>query len=163
MKVAEKNLKHHWDFWLEKPPINPAAKTIYDGSPKLDEEIIDSRSNLKDTEKLLSHKFTLDDYVQLNEQREPLATWAPTPKKADHPTNYFVPNFGLDHDMIETKSSAQKAEKGLGHNWIIPEKPAKPHPMNYFVPNFGQDEDIKSSISNLNKAEGKLGKWNFSG
>ena len=31
-------------------------------------------------------------------KREPLLTWAPT-EPATHPINYFVPNFGLDHDI----------------------------------------------------------------
>ena len=66
LKIAEGIVGHHWDFKLLKPPLNPAVKTIYDGSPKLDEDIIDSRKNLKDTEAKLSHKFVLDsDDVQL--------------------------------------------------------------------------------------------------
>jgi len=34
-------------------------------------------------------------------EREPLLTWAPTPPKT-HPMDYFVPNFGIDHDIAAT-------------------------------------------------------------
>lgn len=31
-------------------------------------------------------------------QREPLLTWK-AKDPASHPVNYFVPNFGMDHDI----------------------------------------------------------------
>jgi len=33
--------------------------------------------------------------------REPLLTWAPTAPKT-HPMDYFVPNFGVDHEIAAT-------------------------------------------------------------
>ena len=32
--------------------------------------------------------------LKQTQTREPLLTWAPTPKKGAYPVNYFVPNFG---------------------------------------------------------------------
>merc|ERR1712159_627689 len=64
-------------------------------------------------------------------QREPLLTWAPTPPKASHPTDYFVPHFGEDADMLGSRGSIAAAEKQLGHFWTIPPTPDGP-PMDYF-------------------------------
>ena len=75
--------------------------------------------------------------------------------------NYFVPNFGLDHDILASKANAEEAEKSRNHKWVIPEKKPKGPPVNYFVPNFGQDEEIKASLSNLSATEAKYGKWNL--
>jgi hypothetical protein len=60
LKVAEGIVGKKWDFKLQKPPVNPAKKTIYDGAPKLDGDIVDSRTNLKSTETKMSHKLVLD-------------------------------------------------------------------------------------------------------
>jgi len=38
------------------------------------------------------------------------ATWV----KPDWNVNYFVPNFGVDRDIITTQNNAAKAEKKLG-------------------------------------------------
>jgi len=43
-------------------------------------------------------------------------TWAPTPPKS-HPVNYFVPQFGEDHDITSTKKHESQAAASLGHTW----------------------------------------------
>ena len=98
--------------------------------------------------------------VNIDRRREPLLTWSPTPKKSGHPVDYFVPHFGEDHDIIETKKSWATEEKKQGHFWAIA-PPADDPPRNYFVPHFGTDEDIKSSLKNLNDQEAKHRKWNL--
>jgi len=57
LKIAEKIRGHHWDFILEKPPLNPAKKTLYDYSPKLDNDIVDSQNNLEGAEDRLNHDY----------------------------------------------------------------------------------------------------------
>ena len=98
--------------------------------------------------------------VQIERRREPLLTWAPTVKKSGHPVDYFVPHFGEDHDIRETKKSYQKEEARQGHFWAIT-PPADDPPRNYFVPHFGVDQDIKDSVKNLNDQEAKHGSWNL--
>ena len=49
--------------------------------------------------------------IEKSSRREPLLTWAPTPKKADHDMNYFVPHFGEDQDVKLTKKSWSDEEK----------------------------------------------------
>jgi hypothetical protein len=34
-----------------------------------------------------------------------------------HPMNYFVPNFGADHDINHNHASLDWAEKSLNHVW----------------------------------------------
>ena len=92
--------------------------------------------------------------------REPLLTWAPTPPKSDHPTNYFVPHFGEDYDIKSTKKHISDAEARYGHI-LDTSPPPKDPPRNYFVPHFGVDADIKASLKNLNDQEKKLGAWNY--
>merc|ERR1719272_1702960 len=106
-----------------------------------------------------------------------------------HPKDYVVPNFGVDHDIISTKSNLKNAEGKLGA-WVIPKALAQAqsipacnsadfpkclkaetaapwklqadqdkHPKDYVVPNFGVDRDIITTKSNLKNAEGKLGAW----
>ena len=36
-----------------------------------------------------------------------------------HDKDYFVPNFGVDHDVITTQNNLKNAEKSLNHNWNL--------------------------------------------
>lgn len=76
--------------------------------------------------------------------------------------NYFVPNFGKDHDIKRTHESLEWAEKDLKHKWVFkgyPDK-KKDHPKDYPVPNFGVDEDIAWTQKNIEDASKNLGhKW----
>lgn len=73
--------------------------------------------------------------------------------------NYFVPNFGEDSDVKNTKTHLAAAEAALGHqmqaSFAQPEGPK----MNYFVPSYGVDHDIKDSLADTTWAESRLGEW----
>jgi len=139
LKIAEGIVGKKWDFKLKKPPVNPAKKTIYDGAPKLDKDIIDSRTNLKDTETKLSHKLVLDtDDVQLQStvESDPICSSAGCVqylhkhKKLPYPINYPVPNFGVDRDIVDNGVDLKVAEGIVGHHWDFellkpPVNPAK--------------------------------------
>jgi hypothetical protein len=86
--------------------------------------------------------------------------------------DYFVPNFGVDHDILDThhnlagSAAACKAGQPCGQPWVVaaqtrarsdpicnssgctqylhPE-PADSHPVDYPVPDFGLDHDIVST------------------
>ena len=86
--------------------------------------------------------------------------WYKTSPKApevgfDH--DYFVPNFGEDHDIKFTKQHTAAAEARLGHVMQASFKKPAPPPQDYFVPNFGEDSDIKSTKAHLDAAEKRLG------
>ena len=98
--------------------------------------------------------------------REPLLTWKSSKLNKGYPEDYFVPNFGVDHEIKVSHANLQQAEKQLKRKWIV--TPAsikaakKTHPMNYFVPNFGVDSDILQTQQHMKDAE-KLHKnpnWN---
>lgn len=83
-------------------------------------------------------------------------TWAPTPP-ATHPINYFVPDFGVDEDVVRTQSNLAGTEGILDHKLVIPEvKPADPP---HFPPNLGLNEDMVSSLQNLKNQEAAYGEW----
>lgn len=49
-------------------------------------------------------------------------TAAPQKLQADmdkHPKDYFVPNFGMDHDIVASESNLKNAEKSLKHSWKL--------------------------------------------
>jgi len=88
----------------------------------------------------------------------------PTWEKPDWDVNYFVPNFGSDQDMIDTKRDIKVSEKMYGKQFTASWDDTKEkdnyaaNPRNYFVPDFGQDEDIKNVQSVIQKSENALGK-----
>ena len=88
----------------------------------------------------------------VNLEREPLLTWAPTPKKSGYPKDYFVPHFGEDYEITSTKKNIRDAEARFGHI-LDTSPPPKDPPRNYFVPHFGFEQEIVDSVANLNSAE----------
>jgi hypothetical protein len=74
--TAEKKLGHQWD-----PKIDPDTEKYILPSPQIEFVLPQTEADIK---------------------REPLLTYSPTIADPPFKMNYFVPNFGLDHDMIET-------------------------------------------------------------
>ena len=109
----------------------------------------------------------LDAEVEM--EREPLLSKKASPllvhqnPKLDHDIDYFVPNFGPDHDIAATQKNIASSEKRLKKkmNASFDANKNDVNPRGYFVPNFGLDGDILSSLSNLKKTEKKFGKWNL--
>ena len=69
---------------------------------------------------------------QINMEREPLLTWKAT-EPASHPVDYFVPNFGVDHEIVATQNHEKLVSKALGAwnpkqdkdgKWIVPTEDA---------------------------------------
>ena len=103
-------------------------------------------------------------------QREPLlsnedffVTAAPVPKpqRESWPKNFFVPNFGVDKDVVATQKHISDQEIKQKHILDVERMNLKSgHPVDYTVPDFGLDSDIKSTQKNLADTEKILGKWN---
>lgn len=72
------------------------------------------------------------------------------------PRDYFVPNFGADHDISMTGLNLAESEEQHGHK-LVAEEPAKEIPRNYFIPNFGKDKEIIATQKHIVDAEKKLG------
>merc|ERR1719375_767250 len=134
IKDAETALGHILD--VSGPP-DPPPRNYFVPHFGIDNDIVDSVNNLHAQEAKFGTWHIPMDAVQLDSkiEREPLLSWAPTPKEGAYPKDYFVPHFGEDHDIASTKSHEAKAAASLGHVWTPP--------RDYFVPHFGEDTDIK--------------------
>ena len=64
LKVAEKDRGHNCNFTFAKPPVNPAAATMYNYAPDLDADMKHSIKHLSDAEDSLNHTWEIED-VQL--------------------------------------------------------------------------------------------------
>lgn len=72
--------------------------------------------------------------------------------------NYFVPNFGVDKEMLANQQHLEDAEKKYG-KWDL--KKSEEVKRDYTVPNFGMDQDIADSIESEKSTSGLLGvAWN---
>jgi len=100
-----------------------------------------------------------------------------------HEKDYFIPNFGVDRDIIDTQSNFKNAFKAARGKKALVQRKSIPacnsatfpgclkaetaadqklqadmdkHDKDYFIPNFGVDQDIKDTLRNFHKAGGKL-------
>jgi hypothetical protein len=89
--------------------------------------------------------------------RDPLLGWEPTIRNVKYPRDYFVPHFGEDHEISNTKENLNLAEDMLKHKWTIDGKPAPPPPRDYPVPNFGRDRDIVDTLASVHGEEARQG------
>ena len=76
----------------------------------------------------------------------------PTWDTPDYPTNYYVPNFGVDHNILTTMNSLKIAERGakksLKANFAQNEKP-----KDMRVIDLGQDVEITNSLAAISESE----------
>ena len=77
--------------------------------------------------------------------------------KMPYDINYPVPNFGVDHDIKNTETDIELAEKQLKHKWNPKMKADKEDPKDYPVPNLGVDEDILGVAQSLRASQAQLG------
>ena len=89
--------------------------------------------------------------------RTPWYKTSPSAPATDFPHNYFVPDFGVDHDIKFTKEHTAAAEARLGHVMQASFKKPAPPPQDYFVPNFGKDVDMINSENSIASSEATLG------
>merc|ERR1719454_2632582 len=76
-----------------------------------------------------------------------------------HPVDYFVPDFGVDTDIINVTDAISQSEKTLKKqlhaDWKATKNPV--NPRDYFVPDFGIDHDIEHVQHSIEISEKKLG------
>jgi len=58
---AEKSTGHNWKFTFAKPPVNEAAKTMYNFAPELDSDVRHTIKHTSDAEDSLNHNWKFDD------------------------------------------------------------------------------------------------------
>ena len=76
----------------------------------------------------------------------------PTWDTPDHPVNYYVPNFGVDHNILTTMNSLKIAERGakkeLKANFAQMEKP-----KDMRIVDLGKDEDVMNAALSIKESE----------
>ena len=111
-----------------------------------------------------SYNYKAAQMVQLDAESDPICNSAGCPepkKKKSHPVDYFVPNFGADHEIAANDGSLNWAEKYLKHHWIPAEKPKPEDPIMYAGKDTPLDGDMVASLKHLEQMEKKHGKWNL--
>jgi hypothetical protein len=103
-------------------------------------------------------------FVQLDEKSDPICSSAGCdqyehPKLKTHPMDYFVPNFGVDHDVLASHSAIASAEAQLKHTWVPTLLGDGKDPVVY-NDQKPLDVDIQNSLSNMDTQEGVHGAWN---
>jgi len=78
--------------------------------------------------------------------------------KDPYPMNYFVPNFGHEHEIVHNFESLDWAEKSLKHTWVVPPK-AKPKPPIIYDDSKPLAPEIQTSLHNLKEQENEHGEW----
>ena len=81
----------------------------------------------------------------------------PTWKEPTWPVNYWVPNFGMDKEIVESLSSTKASEEEGKHELATTFDKPKAPPRDYFVPNFGVDHDVAMTDLNIGEAEAQHG------
>jgi len=176
LSIAEKIVGHKWDFKLEKPPLNPAKKTKYDYSPKLDGDMIVSAHSLETAEDITGHKYAEWMGLQTDVESDPICSSAGCDqykhKKKDrgYDIDYPVPDLGIDRDIKGHNEDLDLAEKIVGHHLIMGTKESKEkwaNPAKKVDYDFAPKLDIdmrrtEGSIDQIETREGhKFEPWTF--
>jgi len=76
--------------------------------------------------------------------------------------NYFVPNFGVDKDILWSQKHTEDAEKDLKHKWIVkPKEKPKPPVLFDTLENRPLEAEMITSLKNLEDQEKKYGVWHL--
>jgi hypothetical protein len=126
LNLAEKIVGHHWDFKLEKPPINPAKKTLYDYSPALDGDMIVSKNSLDLAEDITGNKYAewMGLQTDADIKSDPVCSSAGCwhsdwfKHQADKVIQYPDPTAdGYDKDIAITLKNEKDASASTGYTW----------------------------------------------
>jgi len=121
LNIAQDQLKHNLVMGTPESRAkyhNAAKDTEYNFDPKLDKDVITSQRSLVNAEESLGKTFD----IQLDSSSDPICSSAgcyqynhPKTNATVIPRDYFVPNFGVDHDVMGTANSIKIAEDQLKH------------------------------------------------
>ena len=78
-------------------------------------------------------------------------------KDRGYKIDYFVPHFGEDDEISNSKKDLALVENIMGHKLDIKAGKGPKVKRGYFVPHFGEDPEITATKQNLASAEKDLG------
>jgi hypothetical protein len=81
-------------------------------------------------------------------------TWKPK-APSSHPTDYFVPNFGADHEIAASHEHSKAAETSLKHEW----NPTQNEDGKWIVPEPDRDFQPTHNYLQLNSEREPLLTW----
>lgn len=181
LEWAEKKLGHKWNIDWKAVKAKGPPQDYFVPNFGVDEDIKMTQANVAEQEKVIGHQWNpvqdengvwlvpeankpvfsqktlLQTDAQVETGSDPVCSSAgcnynsEKPPKT-HPMDYFVPNFGRDHDINTTWSSLAWAEGKHKHIFNpISQKEAKKqeHPVDYPVPDFGLDEEVVETQKNI--------------
>ena len=76
----------------------------------------------------------------------------PTWDTPNYPINYYVPNFGVDHNILTTMNSLKIAERGAKKS-LRASFAQNDRPKDLRTPDFGQDLDVKNALASIKDSE----------
>jgi len=85
------------------------------------------------------------------------AATRPTFDTPDYPVNYYIPNFGMDHNILTTMNSLKIAEKGAKKE-LKATFAQNDAPADLRIPDLGKDEDVVFSLAAINESQKESGK-----
>ena len=122
-KIASALVGHAWAFKtpesFEKYRLR-AKDAPYNFDPALSEDMVTNQTSMKIAENQYGNPISM---VQL--QSDPICSSAGCTqyKQPDgpkpHPMDYFVPNFGMDHDVVASENNEKIASALVGHSWAF--------------------------------------------
>ena len=165
LAVAEGMLKHKLIMGTDESKAkwkNPAKKTDYDYSPKLDRDMHDAATNLDLVEGKLGHKYEPWTFVQTQTdiESDPICSSAGCnqykhPKKdPGYDKDYPVVNLGVDREIKDDHENLPIAEKIVGHHWVWDDSD-RPKKIKYDYSPKLEGEMIDAKV-NLDLAENQL-------
>jgi len=168
LAVAEGMLKHKLIMGTDESKEkwkNPAKKTEYDYSPKLDRDMRDAATNLDLVEGKLGHKYEPWNFVQTEVESDPICSSAGCnqykhPKKdPGYDMDYPVPNLGIDRDIQDHNENLPIAEKIVGHHWnfVLEKPPLNPAKKTLYDYSPKLEKDMTDAATNLDLVEGQMG------
>jgi hypothetical protein len=122
LEAAEATVGKQWNFTFKKPPVNPAAKTMYNFAPELDENMKTSLKNTAQAEDDLQYTWDIsapEEETAVQLESDPICSSAGCKKLKNkkYPIDYFVPNFGRDADILSVENSLDIAQRQRNHTW----------------------------------------------
>jgi len=172
LAVAEGMLKHKLIMGTDESKAkwkNPAKKTDYDYSPKLDRDMHDAATNLDLVEGKLGHKYEPWTFVQTQTdiESDPICSSAGCnqykhPKKdPGYDKDYPVVNLGVDREIKDDHENLPIAEKIVGHHWVWDDSD-RPKKIKYdYSPKLeGEMIDAKTNLDLVeNQLNHKYASW----
>jgi hypothetical protein len=153
----------------EDPPAKPAGyESVDDGAEKvhvLQTPISPTRTTFYDKKE---KKENINLQLDAELESDPICNSAGCTqykhkrKERGYKIDYFVPNFGEDRDISDSKKSLKTAEAIVGEKFDFPNAKWKKGKVVTYDYNMAVDHDIIDTINNLQQAEKDLNhKWEF--